>query len=148
MKSLLSKLIPNCNIKILNKDYNVLTKTHYSTEEDNEASYIKCELTDDKVLVIVPDNNYIYIGSVIKNMKFNRESENIILYNSKKFNKTGSGHQYIKSIEFGDKNKVEGECEYEDYECENEIISLGILTEKNVRADVYAKVISMEDIEI
>ena len=38
---------------------------------------------------------------------------------------------------------------FEDYEAENNIISLGILTDKeNIRADVYADILSKEDIEI
>ena len=63
------------------------------------------------------------------------------------FNKTGEGHQFIKEIEFGNKNEVEGKCIFEDYELNNYIISLGIL-ENNIKADVYASIINMNDIEI
>lgn len=65
------------------------------------------------------------------------------------FTKTGEGHQFITNIEFGNENEVEGKCIFEDYEAENNIISLGILPDKeNSRADVYADILSIEDIKI
>lgn len=63
--------------------------------------------------------------------------------------KSGDGHQFIKNIEFGDENQVEGKCIFEDFEAESNIISLGILPDKkNEKADVYADILSIEDIEI
>lgn len=65
------------------------------------------------------------------------------------FSKTGEGHQYITNIEFGNEDEVEGKCIFEDYEAENNIISLGILPDReNEKADVYADILSIEDIEI
>lgn len=149
MKILIEKIKENSNITIKNKNYQVKTKTWYSLEEDNGASYIKCELSNDKVLVIIPDDNLVYIGCVIENMNYVKTSEIELEYNDKKYNKTGEGHQYIKNIEFGNINEVEGKCEFEDYESGNNIISLGILTDKNnKRADVFAEIITIEDIII
>ena len=52
-------------------------------------------------------------------------------------------------IEFGNEDEVEGKCIFEDYESENNIISLGILPDKeNLKADVYADILSKEDIEV
>ena len=63
--------------------------------------------------------------------------------------KAGEGHQFITKIEFGNEDEVEGKFIFEDYEAENNIISLGILPDKeNVRADVYADILNIEDIEI
>ena len=53
MEELINKLIENSKIQIKDKDYIVKTKTWYSIEEDTTASYIKCELSDNKVLVII-----------------------------------------------------------------------------------------------
>ncbi|MDE5830378.1 MAG: hypothetical protein K2H53_01480 [Clostridia bacterium] len=118
-------------------------------EEDEATSYIKCELSEGKALVIIPDDELIYVGKVIKDMKYERVSEDKISYNNVIFNKTGDGHQFIKQIEFGSIDEVEGKCIFEDYEAENNIISLGILTDKgNERADVYADILNLEDIEI
>lgn len=93
-------------------------------------------------------NLYIF-GKVIENMKYERLSEDKIKYNNKIFYKTGEGHQFIINIEFGNKDEIEGKCIFEDYEIENNIISLGILTDKeNIKADVYADILSIEDIKI
>ena len=149
MGKLISRLIENTQINVKGEEYIVKTKTWYSIEEDETTSYVKCELSNNKVLVIIPDDELIYIGRVIENMRYVKISEDTIKYNDKLFRKAGEGHQFITKIEFGNKDEVEGKCIFEDYESENNIISLGILPDKeNVRADVYADILSIEDIEI
>ena len=149
MEKLISRLIENTQINVKGEEYIVKTKTWYSIEEDETTSYVKCELSNNKVLVIIPDDELIYIGRVIENMRYVKISEDTIKYNDKLFRKAGEGHQFITKIEFGNKDEVEGKCIFEDYESENNIISLGIFPDKeNVRADVYADILSIEDIEI
>lgn len=149
MENLITSLKPNVHIVIKGEEYIVRTKTWYSIEEDETASYIKCELSGNRMLVIIPDDELIYIGQVIENMQYERISSEVIQYENEEFTKTGDGHQFIKNIEFGNENEVEGKCIFEDYESENHIISLGILPDKNnVRADVYADILEMEDINI
>ncbi len=98
--------------------------------------------------MIIPEDNFMYIGQVIENMKYEKLSEDTIKYNHIIFTKTGEGHQFITNVEFGNKDEVEGKCIFEDYEAENNVISLGILTDENKRADVYADIIQIEDIQI
>ncbi len=149
MKNLISRLNKNTQIIIKGEEYIVKSKTWYSIEEDKTASYVKCELSNNKVIVIIPDDELIYIGRVIENMRYERMSKDRIKYNDTLFSKTGEGHQFITKIEFGNEDEVEGKCIFEDYEAENNIISLGILLDKeNVRADVYANILNTEDIEI
>lgn len=149
MQNLINQIKKDTKIIILGKEYLVKTKTWYSIEEDKNCSYIKCELSDNKVLVLIPDDDLIYIGEVIDNMQYERISENDIRFENRIFHKTGDGNQFIVNIEFGDETQVEGKCTFEDYENENNIISLGILTEKeNTRADVFAEIIELNDIEI
>ena len=78
---------------------------------------------------------------------YKRITADQIEYHNMIFNKMGEGHQFIKEIEFGKEDEVEGRCTFEDYELNNYIISLGIL-ENNIKADVYASIINMNDIEI
>lgn len=149
MENLISKLNQNTQITIKGKEYIVKTKTWYSIKEDETNTYIKCELNNNKVLVVIPDDKLIYIGEIVKDMKYERISENEIKYNNKIFTKTGEGNQFIKTIEFGNEEEVEGKCIFEDYEAENNIISLGILPDKeNAKADVYADILDLEDIEV
>jgi len=148
MQLLSSSLIEGKKISINNIEYIIKTKTWYSIEEDNETRYVKCELSNNKILVIIPDDDLIYLGEVIDNLSYERLSETEIRYNDIIFNKTGDGHQYIVNIEFGNEDDIEGNCIFEDFESENNIISLGILTDKNIRADVYADILNKEDINI
>ena len=136
MQELINSLLENRQIMIKNKVYTVKTKTWYAIEDDN------------KVLVIIPEDNLIYVGKIIENLKYERISEDKIKYNNIIFNKTGEGYQFIVNIEFGDKEIVEGKCIFEDYESSNHVISLGILTDKDKRADVYADMIHQKDIKI
>ena len=149
MKDFLNQLYEGIKIIIKGKEYIVKTKTWYSIEQDTSVTYVKCELSNGKVLVIIPDDDFIYLGEVIENMNFSRVSDEEIIYENVRYKKTGEGNQFITKIEFGDKDQVEGKCIFEDYEAEKNVISLGILTDKdNKRADVYAEIIKKEDIEI
>ncbi len=149
MKNLINKLNKDTQIQINGEKSTIKTKTWYSIEEDMTASYVKCELSNNKVLVIIPDDELIYVGCVIENMNYERLSDDSISYNNRVFNKTGSGHQFIMKIEFGNEEEVEGNCIFEDYESDSNIISLGILTDKNnIKADVYAEILKLDDIKI
>ena len=149
MKHFIRRLNKDTKLIIKGERFIVKTKTWYSTEEDANASYIKCELSNNKVLVIIPDDELIYIGTVIGKIEYERISEDCIKYNNKLFNKTGYGHQYITKIEFGNKEEVEGKCIFEDYESGNNIISLGILPDKDdLEADVFAEILDLNDIII
>lgn len=149
MKELLRKLNEKVKLNVKGEEYIVETKTWYSIEEDSEATYVKCELSNNKVLVIIPDDELIYIGKVMEQMEYEQISNDTIEYENQIYKKTGEGHQYITKIEFGDKDKVEGKCIFKDYESENNVISLGVLTEKNNRrADVYSEILNVEDIKI
>ena len=149
MKNLINKLNKDTQIQINGEKSTIKTKTWYSIEEDMTALYVKCELSNNKVLVIIPDDELIYVGCVIENMNYERLSDDSISYNNRVFNKTGSGHQFIMKIEFGNEEEVEGNCIFEDYESDSNIISLGILTDKNnIKADVYAEILKLDDIKI
>ena len=141
MKELINKLNKNTNIQIKNEIVIVKAKTWYSIEEDTTTSYVKCVLSNNKVLVIIPDDELIYIGTIVENMNYKRLSNDKIEYNNKIYNN--------KKIEFGSTEEVEGKCIFEDYESENNIISLGILPDKgNIRADIYADVLNLDDIKV
>jgi len=149
MDELINNLNLNTKIQIKDEIYEVKTKTWYSIEEDTKASYIKCELSNNKVLVIIPDDDLIYVGNIVEEMDYERISNETIKYEDKIFTRTGDGHQFITKIEFGSKDEVEGKCIFEDYESDNNIISLGILPEKdNLRADVFANILDLNDINI
>lgn len=149
MENLINNLKENVVLIIKNEEYVVKTKTWYSLEEDESASYIKCELSDNKVLVVIPDDNLIYIGEAFENLDYERISDEQIKYKDIIFTKAGDGHQVITNIEFGSEDEVEGKCIFEDYEAEENIISLGVLPDKgNKVADVFADIIDLDEIQI
>lgn len=149
MEDLINNLKENAILVIRNEEYTVKTKTWYSLEDDESASYIKCELSNNKVLVVIPDDELIYIGEAFENLDYERISDEKIKYKNILFTKTGDGHQVITNIEFGVADEVEGKCIFEDYEAEENIISLGILTDKeNKVADVLADIIELDEIQV
>ena len=149
MRKLIDNLKENTILLIKNKEYIVKTKTWYSLEEDENASYIKCELSNNQVLVVIPDDELMYIGEVFENLDYERISNEQIKYKNIIFNKTGDGHQIITNVEFGNIQEIEGKCTFEDYEAEENIISLGILTDKeNKVADVLADIIDLDEVQI
>lgn len=146
MIKLINNIKENSRLIIKGKEYVVLTKTWYSILEDPETEYVKCELTNNRILVLIPSDNLVYIGSIINNLKYERINENKITYNNQIYNKTGEGHQYIKRIDFGNETEIEGKCEFEDYESDNYIISLGVLSDYEIRADVYAEILDLKEL--
>lgn len=145
MDELIKNIKENAKITIKGKEYIVKTKTLYGIKEDEEAYYYKCIMNTGDTLVIIPDDNLLYIGKEIENMEYERTEKTVLKYNGKTFNITGDGNQFIKNIEFGE--NVEGKCIFEDFESEDQIISLGFLPDKNERADILADIIEVEDIK-
>lgn len=147
---LIGEIKLNSCLKIKDKEYIVHSKTHYTTKSDANNYYVKIKLSDNKILLIIPDDNLICLGEVIENMKYEEIDENSIKFKNEIYKKVGSDYQLVKQIEFGNSTNTEGECEFIDYENinGNKTISLGVLKPSNERADVYADVIDIKDIKI
>lgn len=146
MEELVKNIKENMTLVIKGKEYIIKTKTLYGIEEDIEVYYYKCIMNTGDTLVIIPDDNLIYIGKEIEDIKYDRPEKTVLKYNGIKFNKTGEGNQYIKNIEFG--KNVEGKCVFEDFESQNQIISLGYLPAEDRRADILADIIDFKDIKL
>ena len=78
MEELINNIKENVKININGKDYIVKTKTLYGIEEDEDAYYYKCILNTGDTLVIIPDDDLIYIGKEIENLKFRRPEESVL----------------------------------------------------------------------
>lgn len=146
MEELINNIKENAKIIIDGKEYIVKTKTLYGIEEDTEAYYYKCIMNTGDTLVIIPDDNLLYIGKEIENLEYRRPEESTLIYNGKVFVKTGDGNQFIKNIEFGE--NVEGKCIFEDFVGIKQIISLGYLLDEDRRADILADILDINDIKI
>lgn len=146
MEELINNIKENVKININGKDYIVKTKTLYGIEEDEDAYYYKCILNTGDTLVIIPDDDLIYIGKEIENLKFRRPEESVLFYNENLFVKVGDGNQVIKNIEFG--TGIEEKCIFEDFVSQDQIISLGYLPDEERRADILADIIDIKNIKV
>ena len=146
MEELINNIKENVKININGKDYIVKTKTLYGIEEDEDAYYYKCILNTGDTLVIIPDDDLIYIGKEIENLKFRRPEECVLFYNENLFVKVGDGFQFIKNIEFG--TGIEEKCIFEDFVSQDQIISLGYLPDEERRADILADIIDIKNIKV
>ena len=146
MEELINNIKENVKININGKDYIVKTKTLYGIEEDEDAYYYKCILNTGDTLVIIPDDDLIYIGKEIENLKFGRPEESVLFYNENLFVKVGDGNQFIKNIEFG--TGIEEKCIFEDFVSQDQIISLGYLPDEERRADILADIIDIKNIKV
>lgn len=146
MEELINNIKENVKININGKDYIVKTKTLYGIEEDEDAYYYKCILNTGDTLVIIPDDDLIYIGKEIENLKFRRPEESVLFYNENLFVKVGDGNQFIKNIEFG--TGIEEKCIFEDFVSQDQIISLVYLPDEERRADILADIIDIKNIKV
>ena len=146
MEELINNIKENVKININGKDYIVKTKTLYGIEEDEDAYYYKCILNTGDTLVIIPDDDLIYIGKEIENLKFRRPEESVLFYNENLFVKVGDGNLFIKNIEFG--TGIEEKCIFEDFVSQDQIISLGYLPDEERRADILADIIDIKNIKV
>lgn len=141
MNELVEKIKKNRKLFIDNVEYNVVSLTKYQTLENETEIYYKAVLDNHKILVIL-DNEVSYFGEIVPNLNYMNNDDGTITYKNNIYEFVGKGNQRVIEIIFGNSDTVEKDCLYTDYECDKNIISLGILTSKNNEiADVVAKYI-------
>ena len=147
MDYLINKIINNKKIEIQNIKYDVLSLTKYYTIENKNETYYKAVLNNHRILVIL-DDEVSYLGEIVLNLNYVKNKDNTIVYNNRVYKFVGKGNQRVLEKIFGEDKMVEKDCSFTDYEYEDNIISLGILTNKNNEAaDVVAKYINNSDIK-
>lgn len=146
--TLLEKINENSILKILEDEYKVLGKTFYVTEKEPDVMYAKILLNNHYVLVVSPEDRIIYfgkdVGTIADFSGFNEQ----VNYDQNIYCQVNHDYQIVVSIEFGSPIKVEGEVEFWDYEYEDNVISVAVNSRTKSRADVIAKYISEDDIDI
>ena len=148
MFKLIEAIKENSKIRVRGKDYNVLAKVLYVTESETQKWYAKIQLENHFVLVISPYDDYMYFGYVGDAMKCGFPSPETIEFEGNLYKKDADDYQMVKQFVFGDFLTMEGEVQFSDYSYEDKIISLGLLTRTGKRADVYAEVIALEEVEV
>lgn len=148
MFKLIEAIKENSKIRVHGKDYNVLAKVLYVTESETQKWYAKIQLENHFVLVISPYDDYMYFGYVGDAMKCGFPSPETLEFEGNVYKKDADDYQMVKQFVFGDFLTMEGEVQFSDYSYEDKIISLGLLTRTGKRADVYAEVIALEEVEV
>ena len=148
MFKLIEAIKENTKIRVRGKDYNVLAKVLYVTESETQKWYDKIQLENNFVLVISPYDDYMYFGYVGDAMKCGFPSPETLEFEGNLYKKDADDYQMVKQFVFGDFLTMEGEVQFSDYSYEDKIISLGLLTRTGKRADVYAEVIALEEVEV
>lgn len=151
MFELINGIKENSKILIRDSAYEVLAKVIYVTESNQNEWYAKILLSNHKVLVISPFDNYMYFGFVDEPIHCDFPSPKTIEYNKTLYVKDAEDYQIVKCFEFGDFLMMEGEVAFVDYTSqidESDIISIGLVTRTKKRADVIAKVLTLDDVSI
>lgn len=146
--TLLDKITDGCSVKINGKEYKILGKVFYVTQGDPVSSYAKMLLENYHVLVIIPTDKVAYLGKNEGRLPEFDFYPSKVEFNGKLYKQVNHDYQIATYIEFGAPLDVEGEVEFWDYEVENLIISVAVVSRDKKRADVVAKYISYDDIEI
>jgi len=146
--SLLERITENSTIIYKGKKYKVLGKALYTTQNDPESVYVKMLLEGHHVLVVSPEDKMAYFGKNEGRLASFDSFGASIDFNGKKFEYVNRDYQMVLKIEFGFPLDIEGEVEYWDYEAEDIIVSIAVVSRTKERADVVAEYITFDDIEV
>jgi hypothetical protein len=144
----LERITENSTIIYKGKRYKVLGKTLYTTQNDPKSVYAKMLLEGHHVLVVSPEDKIAYFGKNEGKLASFDSFGVSIDFDGKIFEQVNRDYQIVLKIEFGFPLDIEGEVEYWDYEAEDMIISIAIVSRTKERADVVARYITFDDIEV
>lgn len=151
MFKLIDQITENSTIHVCGEKHFVKSKTFYVTEGEQANWYAKMVFEDHSILVIAPFDEFMYFGR-IENIFGDGESfPEEITYKGIKFAKVAEDYQIVKQLVFGSPTVAEGEVVYADYssdEADEVVLSLAVVSRTKNRADVIARVVELNDIEL
>ncbi len=151
MKEFINKIGKGTKLLINGKTYSIDAKAKYVTQKNPREWYVKIFLHGHYALVMSPSDDFIYFGKDVGSIGIDEPFNKQIVYDKKKYSLIGEDYQIMINLEFGSPLTTEGEVEFWDYVCstdENKIISIGIIKRTAKRADIVARVISLDDIQL
>lgn len=139
-------------IIVLGKKKKVVSKVKYISEKAVSDIYYKIIFDDHSILVGSLDQSMLYYGSIISPLKeYSSPFPESIIYNSENYQLQSDDYQIVLEVCFGNPLAVEGEVHFADYVCRSDskkYISLALVSRTGERADVYAKCINLDDLEL
>ena len=148
MFNLINSIKEDSIVNVLGKQYRVLAMVRFVTETETQKWYVKIQLENHRVLVVSPFDDYIAFGFVGDPYPCDFPTPNTITYDGSVYEKSAEDYQIVKEVLFGDVLSMEGEVRFADYSFKDRMISIGIITRTSERADVYGKVISLDDVTV
>jgi hypothetical protein len=146
--SIEAKIVENSSVVINGTSYKVLGKAEYATQNDENSTYLKILLEDHFVLVLVPSEEIAYFGRNEGRLTEFDGQKDFVSFKNKKYKQVNHDYQVVINLAFGSPLTVEGEVEFWDYEVDNSIISVAVVSRTKERADVVAEYITYSDIDI
>jgi hypothetical protein len=146
--NIVERIVEGSSVVIGGKSYKVLGKALYATQNDPESIYAKVLLENHYVLVLIPLDEVAYFGRNEGGVPEFDGFKKVVHFRGKEFKQVNHDYQIVLRVEFGSPLDVEGEVEFWDYEADNLIISVAVVSRNKERADVIANYISFSDIEI
>ena len=137
-------------IEICGEKHSVQTKTLYVTATEKNNWYAKFVMEDHSVLVIAPFDDFMYFGRIHNIFGDGDMFQDVLEYDGHIYEKQAEDYQIVKQLVFGDATVAEGEVHYADYGCddnEDYTISLALVSRTKTRADIIAKIITLDDIK-
>jgi hypothetical protein len=144
---LMEKIVEGSSIRFEDETYKVVGRAAYSTRNEQGSTYTKIFLEGHHVLVIVPDE-MIYFGVNKGHLPEFDSFGDAAEYDGKTLSQVNHDYQIRLSLDFGSPVVAEGNVEFWDYEAEGIIVSVAKVDGTNERADVVAKYISFDEIEV
>lgn len=145
---LLNQIVKGSSVCVLEKTYKVLSKVLYATQNDPNSIYAKMILEGHNILVVSPVDKVAYFGKNEGKIPVFDGYKETVEYNKKVFAKANHDYQVVLKIDFGNPLETEGEVEFWDYEADDDIISVAVVSRTKKRADVVAKYILYENITV
>ncbi|MGI5897830.1 MAG: hypothetical protein ACOX6Q_01570 [Candidatus Dojkabacteria bacterium] len=146
--NIVEKISEGSSLVIEGKSYKILGKVFYATQNKPELIYVKILLEEDYVLVLVPSDKIAYFGRNEGRIPEFDGFKKTVLFRDKKFKQINHDYQVVLRVDLGSLLDVEGEVEFWDYEVDDLIVSIAIVSRNKERADVIAKYLSFSEIEI
>ena len=139
------------SVVIGDKEYKVLSKTFYSNLNNRQLKYVKFVLNNDKILVVNPERESIFLGEVVDDFYKDEYFPKSFEYEGKTFVEFEKDIQIVNKIEFGEPAECEGECVWVDYVCQEDktiCIDMAYIYRDKKRADILAKWIDIKTIKV
>jgi hypothetical protein len=132
-------------LTIFGENYEVLSKTRYFSRGARDEFYYKISLSQGKVLIVFENATIIYFGEKIDiKDSVDFDGADKITFQNEEFKKAADDYQFVDRIEFGDSKNSEPECRFIDYETEDKLLSLGLISYSNERSDVLMAKIDLK----